>query len=90
MMEPKDQILEELNAFLDDAENARDVYYAKAVRLASLVARNSATIAKCKIDEDIRAFIEADKRYTKALVAATSARARLSRFLETVPKGGAK
>lgn len=89
MMEPKDQILEELNTFLAAAENARDVYYTKAVRLASRVARNNATIAKCEIDEDIRAFIEADKLYTKALVAATSARARLSRFLETDRKGGA-
>ena len=87
MKETKGQILEELNAFLDDAEKARKHYYTEAVVLASRVARTCAE--RGDIDENIRAFIEADKRYTKAVVEATCARARLSRFFETDPKGGA-
>lgn len=87
MKETKEEILEELNAFVAAAEKARNHYYTEAVVLSSLVARAGAE--KGDIDENIRAFIEADKRYTKALVEATCARARLSRFLETDPKGGA-
>lgn len=87
MNETKGQILEELNAFLDAAEKARNHYYIEAVVLASLVARSGAE--RCNIDKNIRAFIEADERYTKAVVNATCARARLSRFFETDPRGGA-
>lgn len=87
MNETKGQILEELSAFLAAAEKARNNYYTKAARLASCVALDSA--ASGKFSEEVRAFIEADTRYTKALVGATSARARLSRFLETDPRGGA-
>lgn len=87
MKEAKEEILEELNAFLDAAENARKHYYTEAVVLASLVARSGAE--RSDIEENIRAFIEADKRYTKAVIEITCARARISRFLETDPKGGA-
>lgn len=87
MKEAKDEILEELNAFVAAAEKARKNYYTEAALLASLVARAGAE--RGDIDGNIRAFIEADKRYTKALVEITCARARISRFLETDPKGGA-
>lgn len=79
MNEAKDEILKELHAFLAAAEIARNDYYTKAARLASLVARSGAE--RGDIDENIRAFIEADKRYTKAVVEATAACARLSQFL---------
>lgn len=85
-METKEEILEELNAFLDAAEKARREFYAKAVRLASCVA------AECngmgEFADEIRAFVKADERYGKAVVDATCAHARLSRFLETDHKGG--
>ena len=84
-METKGQILEELNAFLAAAEIARNNYYTKAARLASCVALDSA--ASGKFREEVRAFIEADSRYTKAVAETTAARARLSRFLETDPRG---
>ena len=87
MKEAKEEILEELNAFVDAAEKARKHYYTEASILASLVSRDCAK--RCDIEENIRAFIEADKRYTKAVIEATCARARLSRFFETDPKGGA-
>ena len=86
-METKAQILEELTAFLAAAEIARNDYYTKAARLASCVALDSA--ASGKFGEEVRAFIEADSRYTKAVAETTAARARLSRFLETDPRGGA-
>lgn len=87
MKETKDEILEELNAFLAAAEKARNHYFTEAAILASLVSRVGAK--RCDIEENIRAFIEADKCYTKAVVEATCARARLSRFFETDPRGGA-
>ena len=87
MKETKGQILEELNAFLAAAEIARNNYYTKAARLASCVALDSA--ARGEFREEVRAFIEADSRYTKAVAKATAARERLSRFLETDPRGGA-
>lgn len=87
MKEAKEEILEELNSFVSAAEKARNHYYTEASILASLVSRSG--VKRSDIEENIRAFIEADKRYTKALVEATCARARLSRFLETDPRGGA-
>ena len=87
MKETKEEILEELNAFVDAAEKARKHYYTEASILASLVSRSGAK--RSDIEENIRAFIEADKRYTKAVIEITCARARISRFLETDPKGGA-
>lgn len=87
MNETEGQILEELNAFLADAEKARNDYFTKAARLASCVALDSA--ADGKFSEEVRAFIEADSRYTKAVAETTAARARLSRFFETDPRGGA-
>ena len=78
-METKDEILKEVDAFTSAAEKARNDYYAKAVRLAASVAIDSAAIGK--FSEDVRAYLDADKRYTKAVTEATAACARLSRFL---------
>lgn len=87
-METKHGILEEINTFIDEAETAIDDFYTSAISLAGYVARNSAAKHKQggEIAEFIHAFIEADKRYTKAMDEATEACEILYRFL----KGGRK
>ena len=87
-METKHGILEEINTFIDEAETAIDGFYGCAISLARYVAMNSAAKHKQggEISEFIHAFIEADKRYTKAMDEATEACERLYQFI----KGGRK
>lgn len=90
MMEPKDQILKEVDAFTTAAEKAREDFQIRAIRLADAVVRNRDTIRDLKgsIGGYTCAFIEAQERYTKAVREVTEACVRLHRFLDGCSKGG--
>ena len=90
-MEETEKMLEELHALNTAAQMAREELCLKSIRLADEVVRCSLIMGDIRKvdDEEIRAYIEADERYSKAVDEATASAERLSLFLETDPRGGA-
>ena len=79
-METREEIRKELHALNSDATKARFDFYSRAVNLADAVVRNREAV--CKIDgeiaELIRAFLEADEQYDKAVGEAVECAGRLA------------
>lgn len=82
-MSDADKILEEVNALNAECARLRDEFKTCAVRLADEVVRkrDEAGDIEAMFGEQIRAYIEADRRYTKAVNEASEACERLTKFL---------